>query len=70
LTFLFKGERESAKRSAAGGRGEMTERVAFGSCELDPTKRLLLLRGKPVEAEAKAFGLPVYLIEHRDRVET
>jgi pimeloyl-ACP methyl ester carboxylesterase len=46
----------------------MTERVAFGSCELDPTKRLLLLRGQPVEVEAKAFDLLAYLIEHRDRV--
>src|SRR5688572_25674585 len=46
----------------------MSERVAFGSCEIDPSKRLLLRRGRPVELEAKAFDLLVYLIAHRDRV--
>jgi pimeloyl-ACP methyl ester carboxylesterase len=46
----------------------MPERVAFGSCEIDPTKRLLVLRGQPVDLEAKAFDLLVFLIEHRDRV--
>ena len=46
----------------------MAECLAFGDCEIDPTKRLLSRSGRPVPVEGKAFDLLLHLIEHRDRV--
>jgi pimeloyl-ACP methyl ester carboxylesterase/DNA-binding winged helix-turn-helix (wHTH) protein len=46
----------------------VADRNAFGDCEIDPARRLLTLRGQPVDVEAKAFDLLIFLIAHRDRV--
>lgn len=46
----------------------MNQRYRFGSSEVRPSERQLLVDGKPVVLGARAFDLLLCLIEHRDRV--
>ena len=46
----------------------MTQSVRFGSAELRPAERLLLIDGQPIVIGSRALDLLTVLIMHRDRV--
>jgi len=43
-------------------------RYRFGRCSVDTGLKQVLLDGRPVETQPKAFDLLIYLLRHRDRV--
>jgi len=47
---------------------ETHTRYRFGHCIVDSGLRQVLVDGKPVETQPKAFDLLLYLLRHRDRV--